>query len=64
MHAVAKLAAMGIAQDGLPLFHGWDGQPLRVPAEEYQQRVTQTRKSMQQADDKQGAISKFRLCSG
>ncbi|CAL1153650.1 unnamed protein product [Cladocopium goreaui] len=39
---------VGQKPDGLPLFHGWDGQPLRVPAEEYKQRVTQTRKSMQQ----------------
>ena len=34
-------------QDG-PLFCGWDGQPLRVPPEEYGKRILQTRQSMQE----------------
>ena len=43
-------------QDG-PLFCGWDGQPLRVPPEEYEKRILQTRQSMQEV-----SLKRFGKC--
>jgi len=47
LEEVVSDVLVGHKPDG-PLFCGWDGHPLRVPPEEYEKRILQTRQSMQE----------------
>ena len=46
MEEVAFNVLRAAKPDGAPIFHGWSGQPLRVPPEEYQRRLQAVKEFM------------------